>query len=145
MTSNIDTGAILEALNDKVDRDCRNVDTTSGADAVIEWQAPTAENNYTWYRLYKSGWLEQGGRHYGFDSLSTSAETTITMIKEMDNTNYNCQAHGRCDNYSAAITVSDRTTSRTTTQFVAGCRNQGSNPALNVYIEWQVSGMSAQS
>ena len=31
------------------------------ADYVIHYQKPTAENNYTWYRLYKSGWVEQGG------------------------------------------------------------------------------------
>ena len=30
-------------------------------DFVIESQLPTAENNYTWYRKYKSGWVEQGG------------------------------------------------------------------------------------
>ena len=61
MSENIDTGAILEALNDKTDRDCRNVDTTAGADVVIEYQVPTSANNYTWYRKYASGWVEQGG------------------------------------------------------------------------------------
>lgn len=30
-------------------------------DWVVESQLPTAENNYTWYRKYKSGWLEMGG------------------------------------------------------------------------------------
>ena len=30
-------------------------------DYVIEWQMPTAENNHTWYRKYKSGWVEMGG------------------------------------------------------------------------------------
>lgn len=30
-------------------------------DWVIETQLPTAENNYTWYRKYKSGWVEMGG------------------------------------------------------------------------------------
>lgn len=30
-------------------------------DFVVESQLPTAENNYTWYRKYKSGWVEQGG------------------------------------------------------------------------------------
>ncbi|MCQ2582021.1 MAG: hypothetical protein MJ170_03510 [Alphaproteobacteria bacterium] len=35
--------------------------TTGMIDYVIESQAPTAENNYTWYRKYKSGWVEQGG------------------------------------------------------------------------------------
>lgn len=30
-------------------------------DYVIAMQMPTAANNYTWYRKYKSGWIEQGG------------------------------------------------------------------------------------
>lgn len=30
-------------------------------DYVIEWQSPTANNNYTWYRKYKSDWVEMGG------------------------------------------------------------------------------------
>ncbi len=30
-------------------------------DYVVAWQMPTAENNNTWYRKYKSGWVEQGG------------------------------------------------------------------------------------
>ena len=28
---------------------------------VIAFQAPTAQNNYTWYRKYADGWVEQGG------------------------------------------------------------------------------------
>lgn len=31
-------------------------------DYVVAWQMPTPENNYTWYRKYKSGWVEMGGR-----------------------------------------------------------------------------------
>lgn len=30
------------------------------ADFVVGFQRPTAANNYTWYRKYKSGWVEQG-------------------------------------------------------------------------------------
>lgn len=30
-------------------------------DYVVARQLPTANNNYTWYRKYKSGWIEQGG------------------------------------------------------------------------------------
>lgn len=56
----IELGGITESLNDKTDRDMRNVDTTSGADSVIAYQFPSAANNYTWYRKYKSGWVEQG-------------------------------------------------------------------------------------
>ena len=32
------------------------------AHKVIEFQAPTSANNYTWYRKYADGWVEQGGR-----------------------------------------------------------------------------------
>lgn len=34
---------------------------SGGSDYIIEYQMPTAENNYTWYRKYKSDWVEQGG------------------------------------------------------------------------------------
>lgn len=60
--TDINVGQITEALNDKSDRDLRNVDTTAKADAVIDYQEPTAENGYTWYRKYKSGWVVQGGK-----------------------------------------------------------------------------------
>lgn len=33
----------------------------NSADYVIAYQHPTSANNYTWYRKYKSGWVEQGG------------------------------------------------------------------------------------
>lgn len=56
----INVNAFSEALNDKIDRDMRNVDTSSGGDAVIEFQEPTSANNNTWYRKYASGWVEQG-------------------------------------------------------------------------------------
>lgn len=35
--------------------------TDTIGDWVVESQLPTAENNYTWYRKYKSGWIEMGG------------------------------------------------------------------------------------
>ena len=56
-------------------------------DFVVESQMPTAENNYTWYRKYKSGWVEQGGRFL----LSTGNYDIITLSLEMANTNYNVQ------------------------------------------------------
>jgi len=32
----------------------------STTDYVVETQLPTADNDYTWYRKYKSGWTESG-------------------------------------------------------------------------------------
>lgn len=53
--------------------------TTGLLDYVIASQAPTAENNYTWYRKYKSGWVEQGG-------IDTTSYVTFPIT--MADTNY---------------------------------------------------------
>lgn len=42
-------------------------------DFVVESQLPTAANNYTWYRKYKSGWIEQGG------TINTGSDTKTTI------------------------------------------------------------------
>lgn len=42
-----------------------SVPDMGGADYVVAWQNPTAENNYTWFRRYKSGWVTQGGKLSG--------------------------------------------------------------------------------
>ena len=55
-------------------------------DWVVESQLPTAENNYTWYRKYKSGWVEMGG-HY-INKGSTAGYRTITLPIAMQNANY---------------------------------------------------------
>ena len=68
-------GAISEALNNKADRDLNNTDVQSrldnkaninlsnipsAYDYVVASQKPSSANSYTWYRKYKSGWVEQG-------------------------------------------------------------------------------------
>ena len=52
-------------------------------DYVVDFQAPTAENGYTWYRKYKSGWVEQGG----YTSMA-DAVATIALPITMSDTNY---------------------------------------------------------
>lgn len=79
--ADIDFGQLSEALNDKADTDLRNVDTTAKADAVIDYQEPTAENNYTWYRKYKSGWVEQGGYCYASGSAAVSISYPIELTR----------------------------------------------------------------
>ena len=58
------------------------VPTAGTSDYVIAWQNPTAENNYTWYRKYKSGWVEQGGR---------AGSATVTLPVEMSNNQYTAE------------------------------------------------------
>lgn len=87
------TGAIGEITMDTTNKTLRVHDgeTTGGiilakeselesADYVIESQMPTEENGYTWYRKYKSGWLEQGGI-YDAGSSKRDILKTITFIK----------------------------------------------------------------
>lgn len=106
--SEINFGALSEALNNKTDRDMQNVDTASGGDAVIEYQMPTAKNNYAWYRKYASGWVEQGGV-----GTLTNGGSTTNLIVEMADTNYFvsiAKTTGSTDHGKAEFFVSSRTT-----------------------------------
>ena len=49
-------------------------------DYVVESQLPTAENNYTWYRKYKSGWVEQGGVWNGNLTCATGQEVVQEIM-----------------------------------------------------------------
>ena len=137
--ADIDFGQLSEALNDKSDRDLRNVDTTAKADAVIDFQLPTAENNYTWYRKYKSGWVEQGG------IVSASSEQTIvvSLPQPMSDANYHITSStiGFGDNYvnTQANTFELTVFNQTQTGFsmhIGGATNRNKR-------SWQVSGLSA--
>ena len=77
------SGLDAPSLHSKSDLDFGN---TKMIDYVVAKQDPTAFNNYTWYRKYKSGWVEQGGRCH-----STSS---VTLPVVMADTNYNIQITG---------------------------------------------------
>lgn len=77
-------GITVEVLNDKLDADLGNCKYLK-FDAVIDWQEPTASNNYTWYRLYKSGWVEQGGRKY---AAGSAQNITVNLPIQMADVNY---------------------------------------------------------
>lgn len=126
--ADIDFGQLSEALNDKADTDLRNVDTTAKADAVIDFQLPTADNGYTWYRKYKSGWVEQGG------NVNGGTSQTATFPIEMADTNYTV-AYGNMSGTYEQV----RTDTKTTTSITIKNANSGGT----VSTDWQVSGLSA--
>lgn len=135
--SDINIGAISEALNDKTDRDMRNVDNTAGVDAVIEYQLPTAENNYTWYRKYASGWVEQGGEWVHPSPGTAYNNVTITLPVVMSDSNYSVILSNTGTNGTAyAKTVN----TRTTTDFI--CTGGGDVSKYNGFC-WAVRGMAA--
>ncbi|MDE6250206.1 MAG: hypothetical protein K2M34_01040 [Alphaproteobacteria bacterium] len=58
-----------------------NTQLPENIDYVVEWQNPTAENDYTWYRKYASGWVEMGGE-------IIAGTGTVTLPMQMANDHY---------------------------------------------------------
>lgn len=61
-------------------------------DYVVDFQAPTAQNNYTWYRKYKSGWVEQGGLALNIPWNPNGGQVTVSLPITMRDTNYTAMA-----------------------------------------------------
>ena len=76
-------GINTELFNGKADIEVLN---RAVAHVVTECQNPTAENNYTWYRKYEDGWVEQGQFING--GSWSSYITTITLPILMSDANY---------------------------------------------------------
>ena len=117
--------------------------TNTDIDYVVSTQLPTAENNRTWYRLYKSGWVEQGGF---VSAISSSRNVTITLPIEMADNTYNCQKTnlGGADKGEGFgwswHAFQSSTESNTSTQIVVSVAASSFVNGVN----WQVSGMSKQ-
>lgn len=75
------------AITAQVATNTSDISTLQGYDYVVQSQLPTAQNNYTWYRKYKSGWVEQGGK--STQTATSSVDATITLPVEMQDTEYN--------------------------------------------------------
>lgn len=117
--------------------DIKALDTrTNGLlDYVIESQAPTEQNDYTWYRKYKSGWVEQGGNCIG--------NTSCTLPISMQNTNYtlcfgfyNDEATNNTHLYGKKITT------RTKTSFKIKTTYDGQE--FNYTLCWRICGFAEQ-
>lgn len=127
------TGAEAELTYDTTSKGLRIHDgNTQGGNEIpvlVAVQRPTAENNYTWYRKYSDGWVEQGG------IITNPAETYYTLPVEMADTNY-------------TVFITDRTQSKvssnagtptSTTQFYLSTNGTGSAYSKS----WEVKGMAA--
>lgn len=107
------------------------------ADYVVESQFPTAENNLTWYRKYKSGWVEQG--QYKRDITKNQANI-VTLPVPMADTNFGgCIS---CSNitYGAATTLS--IDSHSTTQ--VNLWGYTGAATSTIRVSWEVKGRYAQ-
>lgn len=112
-------------------------DLSTVAHVVTEFQEPTAANNYTWYRKYADGWVEQGA----WLNTPTDTAITITIPVPMVNTNYSILFTRYFDNAPGGSTVDRKFGSvwtKTTTAFNCWAKWGGSTG-----LSWQVSGMAA--
>lgn len=108
-------------------------------DYVVDFQAPTAANNYTWYRKYKSGWVEQGGR-IDNGSLVNTVDLSVVFPVEMADTNYTPSIsciRGASGNYKMNQGIETVSTTGMSFGFYSGsdyCQ----------YFAWKVEGMAQQ-
>ena len=128
-----------------------DISTLNQGDYVVYWDSYELSDHshaytgitldeYQWYRIYKSGWVEQGG----FNRTNGSNATRITIPVEMKSVNYTPAIQGRTEENGyinaqwQVMPVNNTTSSTTTTSFVA----QGSITGYNLGFRWQVSGFS---
>lgn len=123
------TGATDEALET-----CTSVLSDISAlkyDYVVDFQAPTAANNYTWYRKYKSGWIRQGGE----GTLTGVQQKQITFPVVM-----------RDDNYTPTVTGSWSSASGPQTEGIENRQTTGMRLTasyVGVTLFWTVEGLAA--
>jgi hypothetical protein len=99
---------------------------------VIEFQAPTAANNYTWYRKYADGWVEQGG----VENALTTTTRDITLPVVMADGNYTVTIGQYVDNATGQY-VYIRNAPETTKLVIKA------NSGTIAKAYWCVSGMAA--
>lgn len=110
------------------------------ADCVVSFQRPTSSNNYTWYRLYKSGWVEQGGYK------NTSNVTTINLPIAMSDTNYTINATS-CDAVENKTTISPKVSTASGSITVSSFKisqSYNSDTYYNGRLYWEVKGFSSK-
>lgn len=119
---------------------CEQIDGREN-DYLVDYQLPTVANNYTWYRKYKSGWIEQGGAM----STNGSNATLVSLPCEMANSAYSMEVQGRTgsDGYDNAqwqiMPILTNKSPKTTTAFYV----QASITGYNLYFYWHIAGIVA--
>lgn len=125
--ADINIGAITEALNNKVDLPTNPERAQDQIDYVVDCQIPTEANVYTWYRKYKSGWVEQGG---------LSIVRTVTFPIPMQDANYHWQINSI---YDSATTTMYNELGALLSKSATGFSKSGN---AQTFV-WSVCGMAA--
>lgn len=111
---------------------------TSGIiDYIVRFQQPNADNNYTYVREYKSGWIEQGGV---ITVNATATGVVVTFPVEMMDANYSAIATASeyataAQGYDVGVRVKGKTTTGMSIIGNAGAVSYYGEPA-----SWEVKG-----
>lgn len=120
-----------------------NTAAIAGADYVIESQLPTADNNQTWYRKYKSGWVEMGGK---VSEIANNSDVPVTLPVEMADTSYTVtMSQYSANTPDAFYSNQGAILNRTTTTITLTNRRLVGTGTRTIDIMWEVKGMAAQS
>ena len=109
------------------------------ADYVVE----NYQSGTNWYKKYKSGWVEQGGKVQGGSDKNGK---TITFLKAFFNTNYNFQATPYCKDSSASDHVqSAKILTKTTSNIKILTTAQSATDAIYnaFWFDWYACGQGA--
>lgn len=132
----VDIDEIATDLNGKADVDLQNV--SAGIDFVVE----SYRNGTEWYRLYKSGWVEQGGI---IGTVSANTVVTVTFPKPFATTSYTALVNHGLTSGSGSLLYQAigfyNLTTTTATTLVQATNTQSGVPNTT----WYACGMSAQS
>ena len=110
---------------------------------LVAVQRPTAANNYTWYRKYSDGWVEQGGLAT-IPSRTNSGDSSVSVVfpVTMIDTNYTGQISfqdGGTYYANCMLTIKNRQTTGVDLEFYMNA----SGTTASFLVGWQVSGMAA--
>lgn len=139
MNEDINIGAITEALNNKVDLPSAPPRGQDEIDYVVDWQRPTEENSYTWYRRYKSGWVEQGGRVIVYNN----SNATVTLPIVMAGTDYTITLGQKTSNQDTFYTNQAGIVAYATSTMVLTNRRMNGTATHDLEIHWMVCGYAA--
>lgn len=136
------TGAIGELTMDTNTKQLRLHDgaTLGGCgtiDPVVAFQKPTADNNYTWYRKYASGWVEQGG----VDTTGTANLHTIEIPVAMS-----IKRSGQVTTYTSTTdggTISTQFDPMNNDETHIKIGGRWGTTWSNAWLCWEVKGMAA--
>lgn len=125
------------AVVDQSKADTALSNVLANIDYVVESKLPTTDDP-TWYRVWKSGWVEQGGKttSVGFD-----ISFAITLPKTMLNGDY--IALTNYENTKQTDAILTHVMTKTTTTLTVATRRVESAASGTRYIIWEVKGQGA--